>query len=383
MKKYICFLSLALLFPICAFTDEASTTPIPTLSTPSFSSKEQAILVQEQEYIQKGKDYYHQHKYKEAVDEYLKAYKLNPNNPEMLELMGYSELKQGHIQNAVGALEQSVGRDPNFVMGHYNLALAYWAQGRKEDVVQQMQKAVDLNPGIKKTMEEDHQFKKIINFIGQLKWNQKQFFAVSDEKWFREIEFIWRGFFSDGLSDDEIEILKHQLHYEDSVISEIVELNSRIGELGQLNNESAQLGTNGSLARNPHCADGINSEYDKEKKVCILESHKLRSDLGNQEPEFREWLEEEEYIGFKACGGWLGIERKTFENTDPNSLAQDLVDSFQQLKKISLSPEQINYFKKRVIFWFCSCNPRRNGIIKGTSIAEEAYKKALQDAINN
>jgi len=103
------------------------------------------IKVQTQQYIQKGKDYYHQHKYKEAVDEYLKAYKLDPSNPELWELLGYSELKQGHIQNAVGDLEQSIERDPNFVMGHYNLALAYWAQGRKEDAVQQMQKVVDLN----------------------------------------------------------------------------------------------------------------------------------------------------------------------------------------------------------------------------------------------
>jgi hypothetical protein len=341
------------------------------------------IKVQTQQYIQKGKDYYHQHKYKEAVDEYLKAYKLDPSNPELWELLGYSELKQGHIQNAVGDLEQSIERDPNFVMGHYNLALAYWAQGRKEDAVQQMQKVVDLNLSMKKAMEEDSQFKKLIKFIGQSEWDQKQFYVESDEKWFKEIEPIWRGFSSGGLNPEEIEILNHQLRYESSIISEIVKLNSMIRDLRHLGDESAQLVTNGSVESDPHSADDINAEYNKKNKECVLESHRLGEVLGDKEPEFREWLEEEQFIGFKACGGWMGTGRKAFESASPNALAQELVDSFQQQKKLIFSPEQINNFKKRVIFWFCRCNPQMNGTIQDTKSAQEDYKNAYQDAINN
>ncbi len=336
-----------------------------------------------EDFINNGKTAYLQHNYPEAIALYQKAIQIDSNNAEAYGLLGYSEFRNGQLDDAKKDLEQSIKINPSLIMSHYNLALVYWAQGRKEDAVLQMQKTADLNPRKKKEMEEDPQFKKLINFIGQIKWGQKQFCADGDEKWFREIEFIWRGFFSDGLSDEEIEILKHQLHYESSIISEIVELNSMIRNLNHLGDESAQLGTNGSLARNPHCADEINAKYDDVNKKCILESHNLRVISGSKEPEFREWLEEEAFIAFKVCGGWMGMERGTFEKTDPDVLAQGLVDSFQQQKKINLNLEQINHFKKRVIFWFYNCNPVRNGTLQETKGAKETYENAYQDAIKN
>jgi hypothetical protein len=79
----------------------------------------------------------------------------------------------------------------------------------------------------------------------------------------------------------------------------------------------------------------------------------------------------------------MGMERGTFEKTDPDVLAQGLVDSFQQQKKINLNLEQINHFKKRVIFWFYNCNPVRNGTLQETKGAKETYENAYQDAIKN
>jgi tetratricopeptide (TPR) repeat protein len=176
------------------------------------------IKTQVEDHIKKGKDFYHHQKYKEAIAEYKEAVKIEPSNSEALGLMGYSELKMGDIDGAFYSLGLSVNFDPDYVMGYYNLALAYWAADRKENSVLNMQIAVDLDPNIKKEMEKDAQFKSIISYIGIEKWALQQFYIPSNQNWLED----WKSYLNIQLNVDEVlEDIRKKLKLDDGQRDEL------------------------------------------------------------------------------------------------------------------------------------------------------------------
>jgi tetratricopeptide (TPR) repeat protein len=252
---------------------------------------------QVKEHIQKGKDFYHHQDYQNAIKEYFLALKLDPNNYEAYGLLGYSQLKAGQIQQASNSLTMSTRLNPNYILGHYNLALAYWADARGILAVDEVQKVIDLYPDYKKTMEKDPQFKPIIKFIGEEKWGRKHFYDLEDKKWFDETEpgweFLYYGFFNPV---EEYPILKCQLGFDDNQMKEINKMGEMIREYLQSRWGFEQGVTNGS-------AESKGTDYYKSPSYsdilmekCIEESDAMRAVLKGKEDNFKQWIAEENFI---------------------------------------------------------------------------------------
>jgi tetratricopeptide (TPR) repeat protein len=79
-------------------------------------------------------------------------------NPVVLDLKGYSLLREGKVQEAVAALGRSVEIDPDYIWGHYNLALAYWAAGDRPKAIAEVKEVLRIDPSFKDVIRNDGQF---------------------------------------------------------------------------------------------------------------------------------------------------------------------------------------------------------------------------------
>lgn len=89
-----------------------------------------------------------------------RAIELDPMNPVVFDLKGYSLLRKSRVREAMATLKRSVEIDPNYVWGHYNLALAYWAAGDRPNAVAEVQTVLHLDLTFKGVIRNDTQFNK-------------------------------------------------------------------------------------------------------------------------------------------------------------------------------------------------------------------------------
>jgi len=78
-------------------------------------------------FVTDGMNLYHERRYEDAVRSYDRALQLDPDNPYVLNLKGYSLLKARHFPEAAAALQRSVELDPTYAWGYFDLARAYCA----------------------------------------------------------------------------------------------------------------------------------------------------------------------------------------------------------------------------------------------------------------
>ncbi len=112
------------------------------------------------EHIRIGVNYFHDNNYKAAIRAYDRAIDLDPNNPLTFDLKGYSLLRDGRAADAVIFLKRSVEIDSTYIWGHYDLALAYWSAGARQDAIREVQTVVGLNPDFREVIKGDSQFSK-------------------------------------------------------------------------------------------------------------------------------------------------------------------------------------------------------------------------------
>jgi tetratricopeptide (TPR) repeat protein len=118
-----------------------------------------------QKHLKKGKEYYHAKDYGNAIQEYLAATSSDYQNYEAWGLMGYAYLRQrgdNYAYEAAQALQRSVRIKPDYLMGHYNLALAYWAWNEPKFAVQEIAKVIQLDPKYEAVINKDPQFSPIL-----------------------------------------------------------------------------------------------------------------------------------------------------------------------------------------------------------------------------
>jgi tetratricopeptide (TPR) repeat protein len=60
---------------------------------------------------------------------------------------------------AIESLEKSIKINPKYVEGHYNLALAYWANQDKKKAISEVKKVLELDPTYKAKIKDDVQFR--------------------------------------------------------------------------------------------------------------------------------------------------------------------------------------------------------------------------------
>ena len=82
-----------------------------------------------------------------AEKDFLRALELHPNQPEVLNYLGYSWVDQGlHLERALGLIEQAIAGSPNDGYIIDSLGWAFYRLGRFEEAVEQLERAVQLRP---------------------------------------------------------------------------------------------------------------------------------------------------------------------------------------------------------------------------------------------
>lgn len=84
--------------------------------------------------------------YAEGMRQYLKALELDPENPALLNDLGWLSYKTHRYPEAVAALEKAAALDPHNPMIQTNLGLAYQKAGRADQAVTRLEQAVAIDP---------------------------------------------------------------------------------------------------------------------------------------------------------------------------------------------------------------------------------------------
>ena len=84
--------------------------------------------------------------YHEGMSRYLTAVKLDPENPALLNDLGWLSYKMNRYPEAVAALEKAAALDPKDPMIETNLGLAYQKAGRGEEAIAHFERALAINP---------------------------------------------------------------------------------------------------------------------------------------------------------------------------------------------------------------------------------------------
>lgn len=93
-----------------------------------------------------------------ALEAYDKAIDLDSTNSGAYALKGYLLLRKGENRLALDYLTRAVAMDPNMPWHRYNLALALWANGRKQEAVHEVSRLVKRNPEFLDIILNDGQF---------------------------------------------------------------------------------------------------------------------------------------------------------------------------------------------------------------------------------
>lgn len=112
------------------------------------------------EYVRFGINSFQAGDYSDAIRAYDQAINLDPMNPVVFDLKGYALLRNNQIQEAVATLKHSIEIDPNYIWGHYNLALAYWAGGDHSSALAEIKQVLRIDPTFKDVIRKDVQFNK-------------------------------------------------------------------------------------------------------------------------------------------------------------------------------------------------------------------------------
>lgn len=97
-------------------------------------------------HIEIGDLYFKYHRYDEALEDYLKAVRLDPLQVELRLKLAKVYAKKGFITRAVQELRQLCSDNPSFAQGRIHLGLMYFSLGNVIDAQQEWEKALAIDP---------------------------------------------------------------------------------------------------------------------------------------------------------------------------------------------------------------------------------------------
>ncbi len=97
-------------------------------------------------------------KYEEAIEVLEQAVKEFPEEESVWINMGWCRKRTGRIDLAIKAMEGLLERNPESPIGHYNLACYLSIAGEKRKSLEELRKAVQLDPSFKKLAKEEKDF---------------------------------------------------------------------------------------------------------------------------------------------------------------------------------------------------------------------------------
>ncbi len=92
-----------------------------------------------------GAAYFRQGDFDHALTEFREAQSESPRDATIMNLIGITETKLGHIDEANVEYRKSIAADPNLLAPHKNLAVNYLASARYSDAEDQLRQALKLN----------------------------------------------------------------------------------------------------------------------------------------------------------------------------------------------------------------------------------------------
>jgi tetratricopeptide (TPR) repeat protein len=108
-------------------------------------------------FVQQGLRQFFVKDFANAITFYDKAINQDSTNPILFDLRGYALLRVGRVEEAIASLEKCVSLAPDYVWGHYNLALAY---GKLNDprALDHVKTVLKLDPSMRDKIRGDGQF---------------------------------------------------------------------------------------------------------------------------------------------------------------------------------------------------------------------------------
>ncbi len=97
-------------------------------------------------HIEMGDLYFKFHRYDEALEDYLKALTLEPQNYDYRIKVAKAYAKKGFTSRAIQELEQLCHEAPDFVAGRIHLGLMHYSLGNIIDAQQEWERAQALDP---------------------------------------------------------------------------------------------------------------------------------------------------------------------------------------------------------------------------------------------
>lgn len=118
--------------------------------------------VSAENYFNLGVTYNNGGNFSKAIEEYDKAVELQTNNAMYWSYHGSVLKKLGRLAEAEVSLNRAVDLDQNCDDAHYNLAAVYAMQGKVEECIKHLKKAIQINPFWKTYAPKRPYFKKVL-----------------------------------------------------------------------------------------------------------------------------------------------------------------------------------------------------------------------------
>src|SRR3989338_139138 len=97
-------------------------------------------------HVELGELYETYHRFLEAEEQYEKALKLSPQSPEFIIRIAKVHEKQGALSESLKELKKLKIFYPDYVPGLVKLGLAYYAQGKMIEAIQEWERVLDMDP---------------------------------------------------------------------------------------------------------------------------------------------------------------------------------------------------------------------------------------------
>lgn len=114
-------------------------------------------------WVAKGQVLYELKQYPSSMEAFTRATALDPRRSDVWGMKAGAEAKSGRFDQALISVNKGIELAPNNFVGIYNRACIYALKGDKAQALVDLQKALQMNPGIKKHAATDEDFKSLFD----------------------------------------------------------------------------------------------------------------------------------------------------------------------------------------------------------------------------
>lgn len=140
MKKIIIAIVLILIFTACMAR-------VKTVNGKESRSKVVEV-VGEGEWLLKGSEALKAENHDKAIECFLKAIAITPNDARAHYNLGIAYSKKGMLDESMAEYKKAIGIDPKFAEAHNNLGNVYGTKGMIDEEISEYKKAITLNPNL-------------------------------------------------------------------------------------------------------------------------------------------------------------------------------------------------------------------------------------------